>query len=148
MRAARAVGALGAGMAVAALVFTSGLNRLVSTPASFGTTWQLEVGTNYDEQRDGSSTCTASDRNCGDQKTVLTKRMMFVQQVVADDPGIESATPFAQQMLNINGTKIGVYSMDAGDVQPAIIDGRRPADDEIALGQRLDGSTLTQYPTV
>lgn len=101
-------------MAIAAVSFGSGLSRLTGDPARFGWTWDV-LFENYDTPFD-------ADLAAG----------------LRDDDDVLGLVPISRGSVTLDGKPVPAIGMDletAGDVAPAILEGRAPrAAGEIALG--------------
>ena len=120
------VGALvGVAALVAVAVVGASLQRLVDTPARWGTTWDVAVHANAfatgDAQQD-SEGVPEPDRDA----LLADPEMAAVAMVLYDE------------ILTVNGVEVVSMTFDPvkGDIAPTAIEGRPPlADDEIALGR-------------
>jgi hypothetical protein len=109
--------AFGVVVIVAVLVFSAGLDHLVTTPAEFGWTWDL---TAYD---------TKAAPQHGDCSSLTTR---FTR--VAGITDVASVCNGSVEVAGRPVTGWGYYEI-RGDIGPAVVTGRAPkADDEVALG--------------
>lgn len=101
-------------LAIAALGFGSGLSRLTGDPAHFGWTWDV-LFENYDTPFDPELT-----------------------SALREDDDVLGVVPISRGSVTLDGRPVPAIGMDletAGDVAPAILEGRAPrAAGEIALG--------------
>jgi FtsX-like permease family len=110
---------------VAVAVIGASLQRLVDTPARWGTTWDVAVN--------GAGFAIEETAQFGDGVVQVDHRLLL------DDPGIESATvALYDEQLKVDGAEAISMTFEPvkGDIGPTVIEGRAPiSDDEIALGR-------------
>ena len=120
------VGALvGATGLVAVAVVGASLQRLVDTPARWGTTWDVAV--------------PAEQLATGDAAPLNSAAVEPDREALLADPDVEAAAVVLyDEQVTVNGVEAISMTFDPvkGGISPTMIEGREPvADDEIAVGR-------------
>jgi len=120
---------LGAGLAIATVVaagvFASSLDHLVSTPRLFGWNWDTEMSIN------------AQDAN-GQPEPGQNAREKVASLLESSSPVVEKWGTVSLSDVTLNGSSMPAVGVDLkrGAALPTLVDGKLPArDDEIALGR-------------
>jgi hypothetical protein len=129
VRTATIVAVAAVAVATGAGVLATSLERLVARPSSYGITWNLELSTNVDPNRD------CSDGSPCDATGLLAQRATDLEQFLRSEPAVTSWTPITSGVLAVGKSSIALFGLGAGAVRPTMIEGAPPRDGEVALGQ-------------
>jgi ABC-type lipoprotein release transport system permease subunit len=111
---------IGLAALTAALVFSGGLNHLLSTPRLYGASWDVLV-----------QTIATTDHGQGVAAAV---------PIVSRDPQVAAwATGYSGVPLRLGGTEVQAIALNlshGGTLQPTIVRGRAPRAGEVVVGER------------
>jgi ABC-type lipoprotein release transport system permease subunit len=122
VRSALAGAAVGVVALVAVVVVGASMQRLVETPARWGTTWDTAVADDY---------YAVGEPDSPDARPEIDREELLA------DPDIEAASVLLyDEQVTIDGVEAIAMTLDPvkGEITPTVVEGREPrADDEIAL---------------